>query len=157
MVRGDQRGARGWRWLSLLGSAVAIGCAGELDNPGAFDLGGGGSTGATVDAVFETSCGRSTCHNAADLAGNLDLVSPGVAERTVGVAVSNADCSTQTLVIAGDPDGSYLLRKIVNAPGICGAQMPIEMPLDPTDTAVIEQWIIDLGGGSNNEAPDDGS
>ena len=156
MVRGDRRGASGRLGLSLLGSVVAIGCAGELDDPEAFDLGGGGSAGVTVEAVFQTSCAGNGCHNATDRAENLDLVSPGVADRTVGVAATNPACSTQTLVIAGDPDGSYLLRKIVNAPGICGAQMPIGTLLDAADTAVIEQWIIDLGGGSNNEAPDDG-
>jgi hypothetical protein len=136
---------------------VLAGCAGELNDPQAFTLGTGGSTGITVEAVFETNCGNSICHDPDQPAAGLDLVSPDVESRTVDIASSDANCGSEILVIPGDPDGSYMLQKIRGRPGICGGQMPVTTLLDAEDTAVIEQWISDLGGGAFlDDGPDGG-
>ena len=45
-------------------------------------------------------------------------------------------------VEAGDPDSSYIIRKLEGAPGITGQQMPFGGPYLPQSTInVIRQWI----------------
>ncbi|MEM7436472.1 MAG: hypothetical protein AAF436_15050 [Myxococcota bacterium] len=107
---------------------------------------GGGPPGTTVEMVFEDSCGNPVCHDSVEPAAGLDLVSPNVEARTVDVSSSDPNCASDILVVVGDPDASYLLRKILASPGICGGQMPIGTILDAEDTEVVRQWILDLGG-----------
>jgi hypothetical protein len=47
-----------------------------------------------------------------------------------------------TMVIANDPDNSYLIQKLENDPGIVGLVMPA-VPLPQADIDVIRQWILD--------------
>jgi hypothetical protein len=44
-------------------------------------------------------------------------------------------------VAPGDPDASYLVRKLEGTVGITGEPMPPIGSLDPTLIAVIRQWI----------------
>ena len=76
---------------------------------------------------------------------DLDLHSPGVAERVVDKDVTGIGCTDRKIVVAGDPDGSYLLDKVGNVPGICGSQMPVAGSLNADEIDVIRQWIVDLG------------
>ena len=144
--------------LSILSSLLLVGCPGGLNNPEDFIGGAGGSPSPTAEVVFQASCGNAVCHDADQPAADLDLVSPNIASRTVDVNSTDPNCASETIVIAGDPDESYMMKKILNEPGICGGQMPIGTILDAEDTDVIRQWIIDLGGvpGIINEGPDGG-
>ena len=144
--------------LPILSSLLLVSCAGDLNNPGDFIGGAGGSTGATVELVLQTNCGNAGCHESDQPAAGLDLVSPNVASRTVAVTSGDPDCESEIVVIAGDPDESFMMKKILNMPGICGGQMPIGTILGAEDTEVIRQWIIDLGDipAILNEGPDGG-
>ena len=144
--------------LPIISSLLLGGCPGGLSNPEDFIGGAGGSTGRTVELVFQANCGNSVCHDADQPAAGLDLVSPDVASRTVDVSATDPNCGSDIIVIAGDPDESYMMKKILNEPGICGAQMPIGTILDAEDTDVIREWILGLGGvpGTINEGPDSG-
>ncbi len=145
--------------LALLGFCMALGtgCAGNLDNPEAFSgfegfggtggtggTGGSGFVGPTIEEVMEESCGNVGCHSAQAPAGGLDLVSPNLEGRLVDVVSTNPSCSDQLLVIPGDPDESYLLKKVNDTPDICGLAMPPGISLSVDDTAAIERWILDL-------------
>lgn len=158
MIRGDQHGTMRRLALPILISLWLVGCPGNLDNPGDFIGGTGGSGGQTVEQVFLVNCGNAVCHDSNEPQAGLDLVSPDVASRTVDVNSIDPDCDTETIVIAGDPDESYMMKKILNEPGICGGQMPVGTILDPESTEVIRQWIIDLGNvpGIINGGPDSG-
>jgi hypothetical protein len=147
--------------LSIIGSLLLVGCPGGLNNCEDFNAcpgGAGGSPGTTVELVFEVNCGNAVCHDSDQPAAGLDLVSPDVASRTVGMNSNDPTCGSDILVIAGDPDESYMIKKIVNEPGVCGGQMPIGTLLDAEDTNVIRDWILDLGGvpAIINEGPDGG-
>ncbi len=135
--------------LSIVGSLLLVGCPGGLTNCEDFNTcpgGAGGSSGATVELVFEVNCGNAVCHDSDQPAAGLDLVSPDVASRTVGMNSNDPNCGSDVIVIAGDPDESYMIKKILNEPGVCGGQMPIGTLLDAEDTNVIRDWILDLGG-----------
>jgi hypothetical protein len=68
----------------------------------------------------------------------------------IGVNAIASGCTDRILVVAGEPDSSYLIQKIESSPGICGFQMPLGGSLPSQDIEVLRQWIVDLGetGGS---------
>jgi hypothetical protein len=145
------RAALGWLWgagLALLGS---IGCPGTLHDKERFltdaassadDDGGtgedSGACGDVVTRIFVPSCGGTGCHGATAPQQGLDLVSPGVAARVVGI--SGTGC-TGTLAAPADPASSLLYTKLATSPP-CGAQMPLGRPsLSSADAACILTWI----------------
>ena len=133
---------------------VLAGCPGSLSNP--EDFMDGGTNPKSAEMVLADSCGIVGCHDATSLAAaGLDLVSPNVESRVVDVNAIGIGCESDILVVAGDPDGSYLLDKVLSTPGICGLQMPITGTLSPSEIETLREWIIDLGG-SGGGTPDGG-
>ena len=124
--------------------ALLAGCPGTLSDPAAFA--DAGVEIKDAETILAESCGTTGCHDSTDQAqAGLDLVSPGVESRVVDVNAVTAPCTDRILVVAGDPDQSYLLDKVIAAIGICGTKMPIVGDLDQEEIDVLEQWIIDLG------------
>ena len=135
-------------------SLMLAGCPAGLSNP--EDFVDGGSTAQDAETILAESCGTTNCHDAsAQAQAGLDLVSPNVESRVVEVNAVGAGCESTILVVAGDPDGSYLMDKILVTPGICGLQMPLVGSLSANEIEVLQQWIIDLGG-SGGGTPDGG-
>ena len=133
---------------------VFAGCAGSLSNP--EDFMDGGTTPKTAEMVLAESCGNAGCHDATpQAAAELDLISPNVEIRVVDVNAIGVGCESDVLVVAGDPDASYLLDKVLNVPGICGEQMPFLGSLPPDEVQILRDWIMDLGG-SGGGTPDGG-
>lgn len=89
-----------------------------------------------VALLLTTRCAG--CHGGGAPQGGFDL-SGGVASL-VGVPARQAP--GQVLVIAGDPDGSYLLAKLGAAPPV-GASMPIGGALSAAEITRIRAWITD--------------
>ncbi len=124
--------------ISLL---LLLGC------PGA-DGDSGGDTGAefaptlvNVQAqVFDMSCAFSTCHGDGGGSGNLSLTVGSSFVNLVGVPADGD--ATQTRVIPGDPDGSYLVMKMEDATGIVGDPMP-GVPLEQDRIDLVRAWIED--------------
>lgn len=134
--------------LALLGLFPVIvlgGCPGNLSDGGAFG-GDGGVVTKDAETVLAESCGTTGCHDdTAQAQAGLDLISPNVEDRVVDVNAVGIGCSSRILVVAGDPDSSYLIDKVLNTPGICGLQMPVVGSLPPEDIEVLRDWIVDLG------------
>ena len=150
------------RWspvvLIPIAALVFAGCPGELDNPEAF-TDGGLSGGCDAEQLLETSCGSSACHDSSGPAADLDLVSPNLAQRLVGVPAScssgmtetGCECGDRELVTA-DPnevDNSYLLEKLTSSTPACDDPMPLlaAEPLPASDVECIRQWALELAGG----------
>lgn len=132
-------------WAVLAVLATSAGCAGTLTDPDRFlpastDDDGGGSGAACPDitsTVFANICAASGCHSTADQADGLDLQSPDVASRLVGVCVSSGGM----LIDPSDPAASVLYLKLTPSPPF-GARMPFGgTPLDPATLACVLQWI----------------
>ena len=148
-IRGNRFGGRmtrfAWTWMGLWLALAVSGCAGNLNDPDAFLIEGPGEKDA--ETILAESCGTSGCHDDSSQAqAGLDLVSPGVEARVVNINAIAIGCTDRILVVAGDPNASYLIEKVENIPGICGLQMPIIGSLDPDEVEVLREWIIDLGG-----------
>jgi len=126
-------------------SALALaGCPGTLSNPA--DFVDGGSTEKSAEMILEESCGIGGCHDDITKAQGLDLVTPPVEDSVVDQPATAVGCESETLVVAGDPNNSYLLHKIEAAFGICGTQMPQLGSLPESEVEILRQWIIGLGG-----------
>jgi hypothetical protein len=125
-------------------AAMLTACQGSLSNPDEF--GDGGFEIKDAETILAESCGTTGCHDSTSQAQEgLDLVSPNVESRVVDVNAVGEGCSDQILVVAGDPDSSYLMKKISSTPGICGTQMPVVGILPDNEVEVLRQWIVDLG------------
>lgn len=104
-------------------------------------IGCGAPTLAEVQAeVFTPSCTFSSCHGSSASAAGLDLTDGAALAALVDVA--SADAPGETLVIPGDADGSYLVKKLRGEAGIVGDAMPPGgTPLDADKIALVVDWI----------------
>ena len=135
-----------WAWLVVVGliSLGATGCPGTLADKERFLVdaaapdGGGNACGDVPTRIFVAQCGGSGCHGASAPQQGLDLESPDLAARVVGIpAVSCA----ATLADPADPASSFLYTKLAVKPP-CGAQMPLARPpLGSADVACVLAWI----------------
>ena len=113
--------------------AAAAGCPGSLADPARYT-----APCADVPAqTFPARCATASCHSAAARAGALDLESPGVAARLVGVPASGGD---GLLIDPDHSDASVLVRKLTPSPPF-GRQDPPGAPLDPATLDCIRDWV----------------
>lgn len=91
--------------------------------------------------IFTPSCATAGCHITGSPPFGLDLSEGNAYANLVNIA--SGQFSTLDLVEPGDPDNSYLIRKL-EAQG-SGALMPLGRPPLPQDEiAIIRQWITEL-------------
>ncbi|MCB9689668.1 MAG: hypothetical protein H6738_21660 [Alphaproteobacteria bacterium] len=90
-------------------------------------------------SILEPSCELSGCHTSTDVNG-MNLTEATAYDALVNVAAQ--DAPGETLVIPGDPDGSYVVKKLEDAPDIVGDPMPWPFGNQPVgDIAEIRDWI----------------
>jgi hypothetical protein len=129
---------------------VAVGCSGDLDDPGRFDgLSDGdgavmpGDCGHVPAALFDMSCTASVCHSPEEQAGGLDLTQ-NLEAQLVGVP---SECDGSPRIDPSDPDGSLFLDKLEADP-TCGDAMPLLGDiLSAEDRACVQDWVRSLAGG----------
>jgi len=135
-------------WAALMLLAGAAGCAGNgqgLDQNGQ-PISAGGSTGGPVTADFQSIQNNvftpicSKCHIGGGAPEGLQLDAAHSYNLLVGAP--SAEQPALLRVKPGDPDNSYMVRKIEGLPSITGLQMPyMEMPLSQPTIDAIRQWI----------------
>jgi hypothetical protein len=129
-------------WYEAHADAGAPGSeAGSANMAGTAAQAGSTATDACGDVparLFVPSCGGTGCHNATAPQQGLDLVSPDVASRVVGV--TGKQC-LQLLADPQNPEQSLMYLKLFPKPP-CGAPMPLARPaLSSADIACIKAWI----------------
>lgn len=158
--------------VSVAAVAVAGGCAGTLTDPGAFTSTAGDDAGVTstadaaagtdgasgpacpdIPALLATTCGTSGCHDAKTKAQSLDLASPGVATRLVGVPATEG---VGLLIDPSTPTKSVLYAKLLPMPPF-GARMPTGKALDDATTACVLAWVQGQTGTPNPLPTDAGA
>src|SRR4029077_20393944 len=89
--------------------------------------------------VFTPICTR--CHIGAGAPQGLQLDAAHSYSLLVGVP--SAEVPSLLRIKAGDPDNSYIIRKLEGGPGIVGVQMPADGPpyLPQATINVIRSWI----------------
>ena len=163
--------------LSASASAAVVGCPGTLENPSQYSEpvtdGSGGSAGAAGSAgtgggtaqcnipiadvpeqLIRMKCATSSCHDASNPAGELDMISPDVASRLVDQPSSQ--CPAEVLVDRDTPDNSLLLDKVTSTLPRCGDRMPLGGSLPAEEIACVRDWIdVLIGGGGQTDAATD--
>jgi hypothetical protein len=142
-----------WSWRLAFGALCLLaGCPGTLADKALYEAaldGAGGPNGAeggadagpcgdVVARIFVPTCGGTACHGTNAPQQDLDLVSPGLASRVVGVTAKG--CAVM-LADPADPEGSLIYQKLSPTPP-CGAPMPLARPpLSRADAACVLAWI----------------
>ena len=147
--------------LFLLGLSVVVGvggCPGSLDNKDEFldagftavvSTGADDNCGDVEATILAAKCGGTGCHGTKSPQNNLDLESPGVAARVVGVP---AIVCKGTLANPSDPDNSVIYTKVLETTA-CGARMPLARPvLSAAETECLRLWIAKQGGGTTSSS-----
>lgn len=141
--------------LALLGLLVVIGLAAACSGPGADASDAAVADSALVfpdqeappvvdDAtavrrLFGTCAGdgrESLCHGAAAGGFTLNLAPRAAGGDTIGVPSTEVPALMR--VAPGDPEGSYLLKKVEGSAGIVGNRMGTG---DPAEGALVRRWI----------------
>jgi hypothetical protein len=93
-----------------------------------------------VQSIITSRC--APCHTTGS-SGGLKLDPAAVAYTSlVNRNVGSAACASQVRVVPGNAAESYLIAKLRNTPGICGAAMPRNRPpLPEAEIQTIEAWI----------------
>jgi hypothetical protein len=137
------------RLMTLLAAGLialgATGCPGTLADKERFltdaavvDTGGADPCGDVPTRILAAQCGGTGCHGPMAPQQGLDLESPDVAARVVGVAATS--CAA-TLADPANPSVSFLYTKLAVKPP-CGSQMPLARPpLSSADAACVLAWI----------------
>ena len=168
-----------WKLVGLL--VAPVGCPGALDDPARFadasnleeaaptesddaaehadadvvETSAPPTDGATCpdvpNDVFALRCTSAGCHNSHDKTQGLDLQSPDVASRLVGVSATEGP---GLLISATTPSASVLYTKVTPTPPF-GARMPLGAALDTTTVACVLAWIQQTT--SDAQIPEGGS
>jgi hypothetical protein len=143
--------------------AIVLGtgaCAGTLDDPARFETqalsdsgpaNGDGGRAACPDTpdLFAKACSSAGCHGPVDKIQGLDLQSPNVASRLVGVRAMGGGL----LIDPANPNQSVIYTKLTPTPPF-GARMPSGEPaLDDATVACVLSWVAEQNG---SLSPNDG-
>ncbi len=91
-----------------------------------------------VVALFGPTCATGLCHGADTQQGHLDLESPGMPGRLVGLAGFGGP---GLIIDPAHPDSSLMLTKLTTDPPF-NFQMPLGLdPLTASETACIRDWV----------------
>ena len=138
MIKYIHRAAR----LGTLLSVFVLGLACERANMLEED-GNAEATLSTIQArIFDTNCALSGCHAGANPRLDLSL-EDGLSFSNI-VGVESVERSDLLRVDPGNPDASYLLKKVRGDADIVSARMPLGRDaLSDADIDLIAQWIDD--------------
>ena len=145
-VTTEANGCTGFKLVFAAGALVFLASCGS-GSGGAGGGGGGGAGGSTLQATFESIQDNVftpicvACHAGAIAPLGLRLDSANSYALIVGVA--SAQNPSLLRVEPGNPNDSYLIRKLEGTAG-AGGRMPLNgVPLPQADINVIRQWIAD--------------
>ena len=104
-----------------------------------------------VQEIVEESCAFAGCHTGANAPKGLDMSEEVLVANLLGVKTADGPWLR---VKPGDPANSYLIKKLLGAPGIKGDRMPRGgKPMPAPEIAAIEAWIKSLPAGMKAEPP----
>jgi hypothetical protein len=125
---------------------AALGCPGSLQDPARFSQDATTSCPNVPEDVFLKDCATTGCHTSTTKAQGLDLQSPGVASRLVGVAATEG---AGLLIDPSSPSSSVIYTKLTATPPF-GSRMPSEQaPLDDATIACVLAWVTAQTSGAD--------
>jgi hypothetical protein len=140
-------------FAGLAAIAALMGCGGTVRSP--TEPAGGGGPGAKAltfaqiqAGIFTLSCAKAGCHASSTASGGL-VLDAGLAYADI-VGQPAQEQPQLAYVRPGNPEASYLLKKVRGDPDITGGHMPLDGPpfLSPQQIAGLAAWI--QAGAPNN-------
>ena len=130
----------GWVMASTTALALACGDVKPLATGPDGDVPDPTATFTRVQGeVFTVSCAVSGCHTGTAPASNLDLSATAAYASVVGVAaVQRAGLNR---VEPGDPERSYLVKKMRGDADISGSRMPPGGPYLEAQVRLVSDWV----------------
>jgi len=129
--------------LALVAASLAAACGTRKDLPFAPDTGvpDPEATFARVEKeILTPSCAVAGCHTGAAPAGGLDL-SAGRAYASI-VHAPAVESPSLARITPGDPERSYLVKKVRGDGDISGGRMPLGGPyLSPMKIRLLIDWV----------------
>ena len=138
-----RRGSAAGGLAAAAALAVCLGGCGTVKSPTEPppDPGGPAFTFSRIQTeIFNPNCVKADCHDATTGQNGLVLE----AGRSYGLLVNHPALGSSILRVApGDPERSYLIKKLRGDPDITGDRMPQDGPpyLTPEQIAGIAGWI----------------
>jgi hypothetical protein len=138
--------------LAVVAQAAASACGGTVRSPTEPAPAPGTAQALTFSqiqaGIFNPSCAKSGCHTSAAAAGSLVLEAGLSYAQIVGRPAQEA--AQLDYVLPGNPEASYLLKKVRGDPDISGSRMPRDGPpyLTAQQIAGLAAWI--QAGAPNN-------
>lgn len=127
---------------ALLPAALLLAACGDVKSPTEpLAPDGQAFTFAQIQAqVFTPTCARAGCHTSAAASGGLVLE----AGRSYGEIVNRPAVGNASLdrIEPGNPDRSYLIKKLRGAADITGARMPPDSSLTQEQMDGIVGWVL---------------
>ncbi|RMF56541.1 MAG: cytochrome c [Calditrichaeota bacterium] len=103
----------------------------------------GSSLEDQVIQIFEQNCARAGCHVGSTPMMGLKLTREEFYARTVNQP--SVEKPELMRIKPGEPDESYLIKKIIGEPDIIGSRMPFGRdPLTDEEIAIIVEWVKEL-------------
>jgi hypothetical protein len=128
------------RIIIALFACLLVGCPGELENPERFEHLPTCRGSIVVEQLLRERCSDAACHGACPSPEHgLDLLSPNLADRVVGVP--SRVCDGLLLVDPDDLDNSFLFGKLIAPPAGCGNRMPLTGALTTLELSCIQSYI----------------
>jgi hypothetical protein len=107
----------------LLAACGSVKSPTEPEEPG----GGAAFSFSRIQAeIFTPSCAKSGCHDAATASGGMVLAAGRSYSEIVGR--SSTERSSLARIEPGDPERSYLVKKLRGDADIAGSRMPLDRP-----------------------------
>lgn len=123
--------------MIVFGLAVGLAFAACQGDKGTPDSAAGEDFAAIRDEILLPSCGFSTCHGSGT--GGLTLDETTTADDLVGTA--STINPVDILVIAGDAENSYIVRKMEARLPLSGEPMPPPSGAEPEQIERVRAWI----------------
>lgn len=140
-------------FAGLAAVAALMGCGGTVRSPTEPAAGGGpGAKALTFTqiqaGIFTPSCAKAGCHASSTASGGL-VLDAGLAYADI-VGQPAQEQPQLAYVRPGNPEASYLLKKVRGDADITGGHMPLDGPpfLSPQQIAGLAAWI--QAGAPNN-------
>ncbi len=89
--------------------------------------------------VFSVSCALSGCHSGASPTGGMNLTA-GVAYGNI-VRVHSTERADLNRIEPGDPDRSYMVKKLRGDPDIVGSPMPLIGSISAAQRQLVIDWV----------------
>jgi hypothetical protein len=89
--------------------------------------------------VFSVSCALSGCHSGASPTGGMNLTA-GVAYGNI-VRVPSTERADLHRIEPGDPDRSYMVKKLRGDPDIVGSPMPLIGSISAAQRQLVIDWV----------------